>query len=484
VKALCHKKVLGLAIGERSLLLAEIIAGPRPQVRRLAEMNCQRDITPSVLAGMGPDLARFLRESGISTRLAVVGIPARWLLVSPKEMPPVDAATLAPLLRLQAEADFSSDLKDLVYDYAGGESSAAAMNVLMVATPRQYLEAVTAACAAARIEVAAVTVSAAALTRTTASAFPGNGMVLSTGPCGVELTAQRGGVPTDIRHLRGAALQAPFNELRRAVLSLRGGAGRELVLWDGGELSSRPLGEALGLEVREGTLSLIGADLDSAGVSADLRRDRFAPAIALGLAGVGSQTLAFDFLHSRLAVPRAQRIPYWVPRAVLAAALLVGLGVWGYVDIQHRRELVEGLQKEADSQRDEVVKARAFVDQVSLAQRWHGGDARYLACLRDLTAAMPDDGQTYATNLLLKEPAAHAAAGTVGGAGKPMDARTLAGTLAGKAPDQQRVQSLQDHLRQSPLFSNVQLGMSGDAGRGREVSFSILFLYTPAKTSP
>ena len=74
---------------------------------------------------LGKALAAFLRDNQFTATDAVVGIPARWLVVKPKDVPPADAATLVPMLRLQAEADFSSELKDLVYDFVGGDGRGA-----------------------------------------------------------------------------------------------------------------------------------------------------------------------------------------------------------------------------------------------------------------------------------------------------------------------------------------------------------------------
>ena len=60
------------------------------------------------------------------------------------------------------------------------------------------------------------------------------------------------------------------------------------------------------------------------------------------------------------------------------AALLIGLGVWAYSDLGHLRRELAGLKDQATGQVDRVTLARSFVDQVSTAQGWHGGEARIL----------------------------------------------------------------------------------------------------------
>ena len=68
----------------------------------------------------GAALAEFLRQKQFTARHAVVGLPAKWLLVKTKEVPPADSKTASDLLRLQAEGDFSSELRDLVFEPDAG----------------------------------------------------------------------------------------------------------------------------------------------------------------------------------------------------------------------------------------------------------------------------------------------------------------------------------------------------------------------------
>ncbi len=129
-------KVLGLALGERSLLAAEVAnAAAGPEVRRAAEFVYPDGLSTKDPAALGAALAAFLKDGGFSARAAVVGLPARWLVVKSKDVPPADPATLADLLRLQAEGEFSSELKDLVYDYAADATAGHPTSVLLMATP-------------------------------------------------------------------------------------------------------------------------------------------------------------------------------------------------------------------------------------------------------------------------------------------------------------------------------------------------------------
>lgn len=481
MKAFALKKVLGIAIGENSLLVAEVVFGPRPLVKRLAEFAYPAPLPPERLGELGEALRSFLRDREFSAKSAVVGIPARWLLLRQKEVPPADARTLIPMLRLGAEAEFTSELGELVYDFAGDVHTADAKSVVLMATPRQRVDAIAAMCRAADLKVVAVTASAVTLGEATGKVVGQDTLVLAVGASGAEITAQRGAVSGAVRHLSSATSQPPFSELRRAVSSMSTGiSNRELFLWDGAGIDSDALGQALGRAVRNGDLPALGVTTAPESVNGEGRK--YAAAVALALSVAGGVRPRIDFLHSRLAPARKRRIPQWATIAAAAAVLIIGITLFAYMQMRSREAEVDQLKAQLAGIKDQRVSAQAFVDKVSFARAWHGGDPRYLNCLRDLTSAMPDDGETYATNLILREtPHPLASAGSNGSKarGSSADVRTLTGILDGKTSDQRHVEALQDRIAHSAAFVDVKLGGSDDAGRGREVSFSINFIYVP-----
>jgi len=490
-----EKKVLGLAIGERSLFAAEVAAAPAPggvpAVVRLAEMVYPPTLTPAQPAEMGKALAQFLRENDFSARAAIVGIPAKWLVVRPKDVPPADPDTLAQMLRLEAEAEFSTELKDMVYDFAAGDGDAA-RTVLLMGTPRRHVEAAQAMCAAARLRLLAVTPSAVALGAATGRAAGGHAdaLVLAVAAGGSEMTAQHGATPGAVRHLRAPTPQPAFvSEVRRAMSMMpRPTNGtREIVLWDGAGLDAAALGEQLGLRVRAGDLPALGVTAPDPSANGEGRR--YASAVALALAGVGPGGVAVDFLHSRLAAPREARFPRWAVISAVAAVCLVAGAIFAYIDLRRQRAEVAAMRVKADGLKGPVATAGAFVAKVSFAQAWHGGDPRYLACVLDLTRAIPEDGVTYATSLILRETVpgpsrATPAGGSSADVPKPPEVRTLTGQLFAKTADQQRAQLLLDTLRRLPNFRDVKSGGTAGADRGREVSFSVSFTYVPVRQTP
>jgi hypothetical protein len=434
--------------------IADIAAGDKPEVRKLVEFAYPEGVTLADADKLGPALAEFLKANDISTRPAVIGLPARWLVVKSKDVPPTDPATLADMLRLQAEGDFSSELKDLIYDYAGSGP------VLLVATQQKHVSNATAVCEAAGLNAAGVTSSAMALAGAT-----GGDMVLAVNAAGSELTASHG---TSIKHLRAPATERAFvGELRRAVSTIpANGTGRELVLWDGVGLNATSLSGELGFPVRSAALASMG--VKSSGAQGD---ERFAPAVAVALAGLGDRDLPVDFLHSKLAVTTRRRIPRWAWLAVAAAVLLVAAGVWAYQDLARQEADLIARQAKLKAGEDTLKAAEKFVTRVKFAQAFHYNDPRYVACLRDLTEHILDDDATICTRLSLHEAKPEK--------DKPIKPGDIAGEFFGKTTDQQLVTNLFDELRKVPALMYVERGESRTETRRdiKSVSFSIKFVY-------
>jgi hypothetical protein len=483
-----QKKVLGVVLGEKSLLAAEVVAGEQsPQVKRLAEMVYPEGISLAEPAELAKAMGHFLKDNQISSRSAVIGIPLKWIVVKPKEVPPADDATVAQLLRLEAEAEFSAELKDLVYDFTGKQVvGATSRSVLLAATPQKYIDAIETFCEGARLEALAITPSALALGSVTGASAKRDVMVLSVGSAGSELSSHRQAVGTSIRSLRPAPSQPAFlNELRRAVSTLATpGAENEMVLWDGAGLDAGSLEKQLGLTVRAGDLHSLGVDTTETGVNG--QGAKFAAAVALALSGMSESGPAIDFLHSRLAPPKEHRIPRWTYAAGAAALVCIVLGILGYSDISARQQEVNDLNAKIAGRQKQVDAATDFVAKATIAQYWHSGDFRYLNCLRDIESIIPEDGQTYATSLEVKakSPSLNTAQNQPGQ--PPLmptgDERMLFATLQGHTANMESVTALVDRMHRKPdVFKDVSIGPGAKVPRTQEWLFSITFGYVPPK---
>jgi hypothetical protein len=490
LKPVRQKKVLGIAMGERSLLAGEVVAGTdRPQVVRLAEMIYPEGISLFQPAELAKAVAHFLKDNHFASRSAVIGIPLKWLVVKPKEVPPADDVTVAQLLRLEAEAEFSTELKDLVYDFAGDAAQGgASRTVLLAATPKKYIDAIESLCDGARLGLLAITPSAMALGSMTGSSIKEEVLVLAVGSTGSELSSQRQTSATAIQTLRSGASQAPFvSELRRAVSTLPAAQGeREMVLWDGAGLDAGNLGQQLGVNVRAGELGAFGVDASAAGING--QGAKYASAVALALSAMGETGPGIDFLHSRLAPPRQHRIPRWGYLAAGAVILLIILAISAYSGLSSQEQMVADKNSQIAKEQSKADAARDFVSKETLAEYWRGGDPRYMACMRDLDSVIPEDGQTYATSLDIKAqtpslssqgnlPAAAPAAGAD-------DMRLLFVTLQGHTANLESVTALVDRMNRNPsVFKDPKTGPETKVPRTQEFLFSITFGYVPPKPS-
>jgi hypothetical protein len=485
------KKVLGIALGERSLLAAEVLAAEgRPQVRRLAEMIYPEGISLSQPAELAKALSHFLKDNEFSTHAAVIGIPLKWLVVKAKEVPPADDATVAQLLRLEAESEFSTELKDLVYDFAGEPAqSGAVRTVLLAATPKKYLDAIETLCDGSRLQSLAVMPSALALGSITGSTLKRDVLVLASGESASELSFQRQATATSVRNLRPSTPNPPFvSELRRAVSTLGAANGHsEMILWDSAGLNATDLQEQIGMSVRSGDMDTLG--VDSAGAGINGQGPKFASAVALALSVMDEGSTRIDFLHSRLAPPKKHRIPRWGYFAGAAAVLLIAFGVYAYVSLSQQEQVVDAIQANINSQAGKVADAKQFVGKATLAQYWHNTDLRYLECMRDLDSVIPEDGQTYATSLEIKaEPPPLNTSGSQN-ADAPVSSadehQSLYVTLQGHTGATESVTALEDRMRRnSAAFKNIRIGAEAKVPRSNEYVFSIAFTYEPPTPTP
>jgi hypothetical protein len=494
-------KALGIALGDRSLTVAEVHSGQgRYEVGRVAEFTFPAGVGLQQPEQLGAALAQFLQEQGFTAKSAVFGLPAKWVLSKHKEVPAADEGILNETLRIQAEGEFSPELKDLVFEYAGGSAG----SVLLMAVPRRYVDGAAKVAETARLHAVAVTPSAAALGAATAG-INGEALVLSVGPAGTEFTVQNGAQPRVLRHL-GAASAPPamlVGELRRSTALftrngytpggmngssssngssngaandgsgvLSSGAGRrELTVWNESSLNPAALqsiGEALGLQIKTGRLQSLGLAEPENGAAADGAATRgSAAATALALSALDGARPAVDFLHTRLAPPKKHLVERRTALIAAAVVIAIAFAAWAYIDQQAKARKLEGLQQQLKKLDPERQANENFIKVIGYARGWKA-NPKYMACLTDLTNSVPPDGQIYLTSFTLNQ--------------------TMKGSFMGKAVnasgrEQQNVLMLTDRLRATGRFKDVKSQFEGrEVNRGaRELTFTVNFNYLPAE---
>jgi hypothetical protein len=469
-------KILGLAVGERSILVAEVSAADgRRTVTRAGEFVYPAGVSFVNPEALGTALGTWLRSEGFSARAAIFGIPAKWVLTKSKELPPVDPSFAADMLRLQVESEFSAEIKDLVYDYAGQTNASQATHVLLAATPRKHVDQLTGVAEAARLTIRGIAPTSVVLGAATAGV--GDALVLSITPSGTELAAQRGTSPSLLRHIgssqsvtasvagevRRASLMMPRNGSTTGNGATNGHAHGQVVVWDDAGLdhaARRAVTDALGPSARTGDFNMLGVGDLPEGIPA------YAASVSLAVAGMSEGGLAVDFQHSRLAPPKKSVLPRQAVLGIAAgAAVVLGL-LFMYIDLSRMQSQHDALIAWVDSSKHTVDLAKPEITKMKFAEGWHTGKPRYLACWADLQNAVPDPTRPpiFLYSLTLDD--------------------NMKGDIRGRARSKDEAEAFVRKLNKNPRFVN----MSTDRDKGNNnpdtkaefpFSFTINFTYRP-----
>lgn len=490
-----HSKYLGLAIGEKSLVVAEAArtggaaAAPATgRVTQVATFAYPPGVALDTPETLGRALAEFLKARSFSARHAVVGVPARWVLSKPKEVPPAEPDVIVEALRLQVEGEFSQELDNLVFDYAGEVSPTEPRNVLLVAIQGKYLDQIKATLSAAKLSLSAVTPVGCVLGAMASTGKSKSAFVISVGPGGIELAAQDGASPRALRHLGSAGTSSGVlaGELRRAAFaagSLGGHAngsaggngkavngtngnghyGPALIVWDELTLSDpsrQALADAVGARLEAGNLEALGVPAGLAGGQRDPGTPSVAGAAALAVAAVSETPFPADFVHSRLSAPKQGGLPRKTVLIAAGAFVAFVLLMFGYFDIQSRQGEVDSLNAQIEALKPQVKTANENIKRIGAAEKWAQVQPRFLNCLHGLTQAIPEDGKTYITNITLKE--------------------NMKGVLNGRTSGtEQDVYRIVDRMLKTKQFANVKAPQTSkhDGARGAptEIVFTIEF---------
>ena len=455
-----HNKVLGIAVGERSMLVAEVhAASGSPQVVKTGEFRYPDGVGLKDPAALGAALAQFLKDGPFNSRLANFGLPAKWVLSKHKDVPAVDEQLMADTLRLTAPNEFSSELGDLVYDFAGGTpSGGGTASVLLVAVPKRYVDQISQLAEAARVRVLTITPFSTTVAASTKSTR--DGLQLLLGPSGLEFTAQLNGHPKVLRYVGASAEAAPtlLGELRRAAFQPGEQSRREMIVWNDTGADESPIqsiGQTLDLSLRDGQLDDLGVQVAPGSMNG---RD-FATSISLAVSGVAPGGRLIDFADSRLKPPPEKRVDRRTVLAIAAAVMVVFGGIWWYLSLQHRQTALDALVQANTDKKDWRDRANKDVKKIEIARKWHAEKPQFVACLNDLTAVAPQTSDLYATVLQLHSD--------------------MKGELQGKATNVNVINLLPDKLNQSKKFSGAKIVQTErHENRGQtEITFVIDFNY-------
>jgi hypothetical protein len=335
----------------------------------------------------------------------------------------------------------------------------------LAGTSQQRIGQIISIAEAAGLNVLAVTSSVLALSTVLAKQTSQKILVALSGEA-TELVVQADNGPRTLRHLAisgeqlassngtaAPALAMLGSELMRTSLAA-GEGSHELLLWNGSGLQSDAL---QALRDRYSLHITPARDLGGLQLSTDESASEFGPAAALALLAHGGATLPLDFLHSRLIPPRQSHLGrkvYWGIGIAAAIVLAIVSQIWSL----HSKQLeLNTLNDRLAQLQPTVVTAKAMDAKVTAADGWYANRPSMLDCMEHVTAAFPQEGVIWATNIAVRDNGI--------------------GTVTGKSRDQAQVLAVYDRMKNDTKFSKVIVNdiRQGTGNNSREISFSISF---------
>ena len=453
--------VLGLMLSDRAIVIAHVTAAkPDPIVKRLGRFVFEEGVTLDQPEAAGKALRAFLNQHDFSASHAVVGVPARWLIAQEKELPPIDLAPAGDMLRLAAERMSLAESGSLVADYAGRPDAKSASRVLLVAMLRPRYDKVQKLLAAADLSLDAICPTSLAA----AKLVSGDRSLLRLSEEGAELVLQQDGVPRMIQPL--SPDPASWMAEVKRTLTLRAANKTELIVCDGVGLTTAQFGD-LSARLSAPTRDLaaepsIDPKIDPAarnGVSAGMTPGSDLAAIALAMAGLDRKRLAIDFANSKLVeIPPAR----FGRRTILAAAavLAVIVGCVALVmQVNSRQAEEQAMTAQLKTDDPQVKAAQALIDRVNYGRTYFETRPPYLDVMKQITMCFNYDEPIWVSSISFK-------------AGQC----TIQGRAIDPNHDTRLILALQDRLKNTPGFSEVQSYNIGDTtGKDNARTFTIGF---------
>jgi hypothetical protein len=470
------RHILGLAIDDAGIVATELsVQSGRAQVRRTGELLWDQELTAETATPLGQRLRHFLREQGFSSKRAIVGLAARWVVTKEVEAPPASPEALAGMLSIQAERTFSMDADELIFDYCGRTSTTEKSPVLLLAVRRQIVDRIKKLAEAAGLQVQSITLSALACSKALSEGGLAGRYGVYARPTYCEFWAQFDGSPRFIKHVALSKDGTPtaYEDMlasaitRLVLLSPMPGQQPpyQITAYDACGLPSETidgLGKRLGsqIAVSNGRTGLL-----SKGIGLQDRPEdaRAIAAAAVAMIGVGPEKPPVDFLNPRVGAKKAvshKRTIVWGAGigGVCVLALLVFLAYW------HAYASATAANKEwLKTHGDEINAAQEKMDRIKYLEPWIDRQPRFLECLKCLTEAFPEEPSMWATSLALNEN------GT--------------GSVVGKTiSDVSFLDALNKMKQNQTAFSDIKMLYLREVGRdSREKEFAISFKFRGVK---
>jgi hypothetical protein len=143
---------------------------------------------------------------------------------------------------------------------------------------------------------------------------------------------------------------------------------------------------------------------------------------------------------------------------MIVGAAISLCGLFLFWDWQNDKQQVAVLTWQLEQMKEDIAAAENMVEKVSFARTWYSGRYQTLDCLRELTLAFPQEGNIWATNLVLRED--------------------MRGIISGQSVNEADVLGILDKLKANDCFSNVKMLYMRSTGRdSQDIAFAIDFSF-------
>lgn len=465
------KKFVGLAVEDSGILVADVhrekdAFNVLDAKHFLFSEGCDlRD--PEKL---GKELGAFLQKNRFSGRKAIIGVPAKWVMMREKTFPASSKESISGMLNIYAEREFSLSPEELALDYTTFAIDDKTSRIVLSAMLRSNMEQVMLAVRWAGLGIYSVTVSSVALFSMIRKkmAQPGPAYFLYVRPDFAEFLARDGEQIVDVKSFQKGIKKETegfITELRRLMAYCSSGSDKtgkeQLLIWNA---SGDPARDELKMltDSLSSQIKIVDGDRQAiaAGLGFPLEEKAYgliAPAM-VGQFFNGGDPFRIDFLNTRMNLKAGTIKKNHVQWAAgISAAVLVLLLVMFFSWRSDKKDVNELKAKLNDMQGD-IDSARDVINKVASASSWYSDRPKVLDCLKKLTAAFPEEGKIWVTNLAFNEK--------------------MKGVISGRANDEQSIIDVLDRMKADHVFTDVQMiYLQNNSKSSQEVSFSIDFSF-------
>jgi len=467
-KLISPKKFVGLALEDNGILAADVHC----EKSRFLTSNTKYFLFPEGIdlkdpERLGKALGGFLQENRFSGRKAIIGIPVKWLMIREKTVPTLSKDSIAGIMKIHAEREFSLTPEELALDYTGPAAGDKSNRLFLLAMLRSNLDKLILAVRWAGLDVLSVTVSSVVLFSMIRARMlaPVPRYFLYLRDDYAEFCARDGEQIVDVRYIQKDIKKEPgafATELRR-IMSYYSNASLadQLLVWNA---SSDPLREEMKtllgslpsqVKMIEGNRNSFVDKLD---LPAGENADSFIAPLLLARTFNTADPFYIDFLHSRMNVKASIIKRNQVVWASAAAAGICILFLVIFFLWRGEKKDVSKLRARLDGMNADVNTTKDIIEKVKMSGGWYAERPKILDCLSALTAVFPEEGKIWVTSLAITEK---------------MD-----GVISGRATDEKNVIDILDQLKANNHFFDVQMiYLQNNGTSSQDVSFSMNFSY-------